>query len=581
VKLPAELPARILASADLRDRGRIDLLALDAEGRPARLENQGAKNYHWQTVRARAAREGAKGDNRINSFGIGGDIELRTGTHVVKQPIAAPAVHFGLGERTRSDVVRIEWPNGTSQVEFQTPIDKIVVAEQRLKGSCPFLFAWNGERFDFVTDFMWSTPLGMYINAGDKGGFLQTTDWVKIDGERLRPRDGSYELRVNANLWETHFFDRLALVAVDHPAETELFVDERFFMEPTEPSMQLMEPPRSVAGAWDQQGRDALPEVSADDGVYLDRAGRGLYQGVTNDHWVEFDLGDDVPQAGPLWLIARGWVHPTDSSVNYALEQGKHEPPRGLVLEAPDGHGGWQVVRDKLGFPAGKNKTVLIRLDDLRIQGPDGGGRLHRFRLRTTMEIYWDSLRCARGREEASSENHQLKPQTAELRHRGIVAMSQANRSSPELPDYNRIMSYRQAWRDLIGFHTRFGDIGELLEGVDDRYAIVTSGDEIVLRFAAPADPQAGWKRDFIWISDGWVKDGDYNTRFGKTVLPLPSHDLKAYDVAPGRLEDDPVYRRHAEDWQLYHTRYITPHDYEQGLRGFHLPAADRVRSSP
>jgi hypothetical protein len=477
--------------------------------------------------------------------------------------------------------VRIEWPNGTSQVEFQTPIDKTVVAEQRLKGSCPFLFAWNGERFDFVTDFMWSTPLGMYINAGDKGGFLQTTDWVKIAGERLHPRDGSYELRVNANLWETHFFDHLALVAVDHPADTELFVDERFFMEPTEPSMQLMEQPRSVAGAWDHQGRDALPEVSADDGVYLDRAGRGLYQGVTNDHWVEFDLGDDVPQAGPLWLIARGWVHPTDSSVNYALEQGKHEPPRGLVLEAPNGHGGWQVVRDKLGFPAGKNKTVLIRLDDLRIHQPDGGGRLHRFRLRTTMEIYWDSLRYARGREEASWEKHQLKPQTAELRHRGIVAMSQANRSSPELPDYNRIMSYRQAWRDLTGFHTRFGDIGELLEGVDDRCAIVTSGDEIVLRFAAPADPQSGWKRDFIWISDGWVKDGDYNTRFGKTVLPLPSHDLKAYDVAPGRLEDDPVYRRHAEDWQQYHTRYITPDDYEQGLRGFRVHPGDRVRSSP
>ena len=82
---------------------------------------------------------------------------------------------------------------------------------------------------------------------------------------------------------------------------------------------------------------------------------------------------------------------------------------------------------------------------------------------------------------------------------------------------------------------------------------------------AGPAD---GWKRDYIWISDGWVKDGDLNTRFGKTVLPLPSHDATSYDTPPGRLEDDPVYKKHAEDWQNYHTRYVTPDLYERGLRG-------------
>ena len=98
--------------------------------------------------------------------------------------------------------------------------------QQRLKGSCPFLFTWNGERFVFVTDFMWGTPLGLYINAQSRGGFLQSREWVKVRGDQLVPRDGHYEVRAQANLWETHYFDHLALHVIDHPPDTEMFVDE-------------------------------------------------------------------------------------------------------------------------------------------------------------------------------------------------------------------------------------------------------------------------------------------------------------------------------------------------------------------
>jgi hypothetical protein len=161
----------------------------------------------------------------------------------------------------------------------------------------------------------------------------------------------------------------------------------------------------------------------------------------------------------------------------------------------------------------------------------------------------------------------ELLPTVADLHFRGILAMSQVDRSSPELPDYDRVVSTRQVWRDLIGYHTRFGDVRELLERVDDRYAILTAGDELTLRFAVPPGPPAGWKRDFIWVSDGWVKDGDLNTRFGKTVLPLPAHDLANYTAPPTRLEDDPVFRRHRKDWDVFHTRYVTPDGYERGLR--------------
>jgi hypothetical protein len=295
---------------------------------------------------------------------------------------------------------------------------------------------------------------------------------------------------------------------------------------------------------------------------YLDSFERGTYQGVTQDHYVDIDLGHDVPTSGALWLIASGWTHPTDSSINLALSQGRHSPPQDLRLEVPDGRGGWAVARSNLGFPAGKTKTILLDLQGIwQYHTP------RRLRLRTNMEIYWDALAWAPGLPDAGIKTQRLNPHTADLRYRGFSAVQAADRSSPELPQYFALEGTAPRWRDLIGYYTRFGDVRELLQVVDDRYVIMNAGDELVLRFVAPLPPPAGWRRDFVLIGDGWNKDGDYNTTFSKTVLPLPAHDQPAYSMPPGHLEDDPVYRRHAQDWQRYHTRYITPQRCREALR--------------
>lgn len=84
--------------------------------------------------------------------------------------------------------------------------------------------------------------------------------------------------------------------------------------------------------------------------------------------------------------------------------------------------------------------------------------------------------------------------------------------------------------------------------------------------FDAQPPPEDSWQRDFVLIGDGWVKDGDYNTTFSKTVRPLPAHDDPRYDRPPGSLSEDPVYRRHHADWQKYHTRYVTPERFARGV---------------
>jgi tetratricopeptide (TPR) repeat protein len=557
--------ADVFGIEDLNADGRLDLVGLSA-GQPVRLLGRGTRDYHWQVIRARA--QTAAGDQRINAFGVGGDIEVRSGLLFQKQLLTGAPVHVGLGTRTTVDVARIVWPNGVMQAEFDLRIDQAVVAVQRLKGSCPWVFAYDGHEMGFVTDFLWRSPLGLRINALETAGSNQTEDWIKIRGDQLVPSDGMYDVRITAELWESHFFDHVSLMAVDHPADVDVFVDERFARQPPSLAVRAMTSPTPVARAWDDQGRDVTALVQDRDGRHAAGFDKGPYQGLTREHYLEFDIGEPVasraaPDRGDLWLIASGWVYPTDSSINVAIAQGAHPAPHGLALDAEDVTGAWHTVNPDLGFPAGKNKTIVIDLAGR----PQGARRL---RLRTNMEIYWDALAIALETPEATLRMARIAPTRAELRYRGFSRTSEdAAAHAPEVPHYARLANTVPRWRDLVGYHTRLGDVVPLLERVDDRYVIMNAGDEMSLSFAAPPPPAVGWTRDFVLIGDGWEKDGDFNTGYSKTVQPLPLHDRPNYVASSpsSDLEDDPAYRRHPADWQIYHTRFIAPDRYLRGLR--------------
>ena len=556
----SNLPS-IFDLADLGEKGRLDLLGISADGKALTAANHGSKNYHWQTIRPRA--RVATGDQRINSFGIGGEIEVRAGLLVQKQPITRPELHFGLGEHTSADVARIVWPNGSVRAEFSLKSNQQIVTEQRLKGSCPFLFAWNGQQMQFVKDSVpWGSAIGLRINSLGTARVEATEEWYKIGRDELEPRDGFYDLRITGELWESYYYDHLRLMTVDHPADTEVFTDERFDVPPVKLAVTTVGPPQPIAHAVDDNGQDVTSTLAALDGKYLDTFGRGQYQGVTRDHFVEIDLGDNAPATGHLWLIAKGWLHPSDSSINIAMSQGHHDPPRWLSLEVPDGHGGWKVARPNLGFPAGRKKICLIDLTGIFTPGTP-----KRLRLRTNLEVFWDSIEWAQGLPSTKLSITNLDPFAADLHYRGFSTIHQANSSSPEIPDYNHLSGTTQRWRDLEGYYTRFGDVRELLRSTDDRYVIMNAGDELSLRFPVPPPPPAGWVRDFIIAGDGWIKDGDYNSSYSQTVLPYPYHARKIYDTPPGRLEDDWVYQHHKQDWQTYQTRYVTPNHFETALR--------------
>lgn len=555
---PAASPAlAVSAVVDADADGLLDLVGT-AAGNGQVLLNRSKANYAWYVLQPRANTSG--GDQRINSFGIGGRVELRAGYIVQTTAIDSSRVHFGLGKQDGADVARILWPNGTVQAEFDLKKNTTLVANQRLKGSCPWVFAYDGEQFQFIKDFIWRSPLGLRINAQDTAGVLQTLDRIKIPGSLLARVDDRYSLRITAELWETHFFDQVALLAVDHPAGLEVYVDERFVPnQEQDPRIYVTTPWQPAASAADHRGNDVTSQLAAADGVYVDGFELGEYQGVCEEHWIQFELPEQLSSDRQLLLVGNAWIYPTDSSINVAIAQ-RNLRPAGLVLEQQDTSGAWQAVATNLGFPAGKNKNVVIAVPQEAVAAA------RPLRLRTNLEVYWDTLGWCYEHTDVEPAVTSLPCLKADLRYRGFSYLKEpVGRRHPDTPRYE-VERVEPQWSDLEGYYTRFGDVAELLTEVDDRYVIMNAGDELVFEYAAENDPPSGWERDFLFVGDGWVKDGDFNTAFSRWVRPLPTHESADYDGPLSSLEQDPIYQKHPEDWSKYHTRYVTPHRFHRGL---------------
>ena len=172
------------------------------------------------------------------------------------------------------------------------------------------------------------------------------------------------------------------------------------------------------------------------------------------------------------------------------------------------------------------------------------------------MEIYWDHIFYSVG-VGTGSDATTLEARSADLHYRGFSRVyRKGGRYGPHWFDYANVSRERK-WRDLEGYYTRYGDVLPLLTESDDQYVIINAGDEISVQFAEDDAPplRAGWVRDFLIYTDGWIKDGDLNTAEGRTVAPLPFHDMSRYPYGGG--EAFPNDAEHAEYLSEYNTRFV------------------------
>jgi Flp pilus assembly protein TadD len=553
--LPGSAPAKdasptvAFAAGDLDGDGHPDVVERLASGAVRVLQSRGATSH------ALAVRLAGLVSNRS---GVGSKVTLRAGslrqrleTSAATPPAAPADLVFGLGTRTAVDAVRVLWPAGILQTELPSEAASAGSATLAIKeldrkpSSCPYLYAWNGREFAFITDFMGGGEMGYWEGPGEYN-HPDPDEYVRLTDDQLRPRDGRLELRVTNELEEALFVDRLSLLSLAHPADIEIYPDEGM-REPT-PRFRLVavRDVGPVAAATDERGRDVLDRLARLDRRFVDDFPLRRVRGYAEDHALTLDLG---PSAGEdSVLLLTGWTDYAFSSDNVAAHQAGFgmKPP---VLQVQDATGAWQTVIADLGIPVGRPQTLVVEM----------AGRwrsaARRVRIVTSMRIYWDQARVGT-RAALPGEPARLEALRADLREHGFSAEVSPDGREPFGYDYARV-SARSPWKAFPGRYTRTGDVRELLAAVDDVFVVSRPGDEIALSFDATAlaPLPAGWRRTYLLHSDGFSKEMDLHSATPDVLGPLPFHGMSRYPYAAP--EAYPMTAERAALIERYNTRVV------------------------
>jgi hypothetical protein len=521
-----------LLSADFNSDGRPDSARI-VDGKAHVLLNTSRATDHWIRIQLAG----------VKSLKLAQDawVEVKAGTFYQRARYDGVPLTFNVGPNTTVDAVRITWPNGLIQNETNQAANKAYRYEeaQRLSGSCPMIWTWDGHEFQFVTDVLGTAPLGA---SDGEGSFFPTNhvEYVSIPSSALKARDGRYEIRVTEELSEVSYLDQIELLAIDHPATEEIFTNEKF-KSPPYPEFRLYPVSHRIypAAAHDDHGADVRERILHRDRKYPDTFTR-TELGVAEPHTLELDFPGTGSDAV---LLLNGWVDWPDGSTFRAISQVKKG---GLVmpyLQMQDAAGTWVTVNEDMGMPAGKPKTIAVPLHFI--------SQSRKVRIVTDLCVYWDEIFLSEGMPAGKPALQAESLLHANLHFRGFSATKvDPQRLQPDTFFYDRVAptSY---WNPTPGLYTRYGDVRELLDAVDDNFVLMGSGDEITLTFDASAPPPpAGWTRDFLLKVEGWAKDRDANTAYGTSVLPLPFHAMSRYPYPDNEhFPDDAAHRRVMEKY--------------------------------
>jgi tetratricopeptide (TPR) repeat protein len=556
---------RAIIVGDYDNDGATDLLITQNRGPAVLLKNEGGNKNHWLRLALRGLNDNKSAIGtkvEVFSDGIRQKFEIYGSSGYLGQNSLYLTV--GLGQAKEADVVRMLWPTGVLQDEVEVAVDRehSYTELDRRGSSCPTLFVWDGHRYALVGDMLGAGVVGHWIGPAQRN-IPRPTEYIKVDRQTLREKNGKLSLRFMEPLEEVVYLDQVRLFAVDHPATFDVYPNEYFASSPPYPAFKVIASrnPHPPASARDDRGHDVLPDLLAH--RYFGEFELLPFHGFTKLHSLELDLGEPY-RGGPLWLLLHGEVEYFTATSTFAAYQAGVEgvPP---YVEAQDGSGKWQRVIDDMGFPAGGARTMTADLTDKLPQGTQ------RIRISTNLQIYWDSILISRTEHDQNVRLTAVPLARADLRFHGFPLKIENQ------PPGNVRYVYEKAsatgpYTRPVGTYTRYGDVRPLLTASDDRFVVFGSGDEVALDFdpsKLPALPQ-GWVRDYFFQAAGYEKDMDFYAAEGSTVDPLPFHNMGTYPYPVGKsFPLDDVHLNYTLD---YNTRHISGNE-PRGYRFDYGPA--------
>jgi tetratricopeptide (TPR) repeat protein len=536
-----------LVAADFDNDGDTDLI-LDTSNGLRFLRNDGGNANRQLKLRLVG--------NRSNASGIGARVELTAGHWRTLRTLRQPPLEIGISKHDKLDALKIRWFDlASALVDVPAPTNSLLVEEPKLPtGSCPYLYAWDGKKFRFVTDILGASPLGLpvsntYFIEADPEEFLALGDDAKFPAKA-----GAYEIRLTEELREVLYLDEASLVAVDHPAGTLVFSTSKLHPGKPYPPHELwtVRPIASLKQATRSDGLDVTEALSRSDENMVSpvKLREQQLRGLAEPFSVTMDFGEFPPNL-PLVLVLNGWLRFGGGMANIAASLDSNLPFPFPTLETELRDGSWQKVPVDVGAPCGKTKTILVDLDH---KLPAGARRL---RLTTAFDIYWDSALMCERVDAGQNKTTTLSPDRTDLHWRGYSEFKTLPDFLPLTPDYEKIQSTPRWLRTPSGWCTRYGAVDELVRKQDDTLVLLNGGDELALSFAASKLPPkpAAMSRDFFLHVVGWDKDADFHVGQGWLVEPLPYRGMD--DQAYGR---EPRPANLQNDWiEKYNTRWIGP----------------------
>jgi tetratricopeptide (TPR) repeat protein len=525
-----------LTPAWLADPGKLDLLAMTRSGQFRAFEKEGPP-AHWVEVKMAGYKS--------NSGGIGSVVEFKAGNYYNKVIVTSSPVRIFTGDLTKLDVIRVTWPNAVVQNWIDKATDQqIEVREsERLASSCPFLYTWNGQRFVYVTDVLGVGPLGELAPDGTRVKPFPE-EFVRLP-HLVPDSQGDYVFQLTDEMREADFFDQVKLVAVDHPADQEIYANEIYANNPEAPALYAVPDKRSPVSAVDDHGHDVLPLILKQDGRYPSDFERNRILGMADLHALTLDLGE-VPANSPVSLWLNGWVFWTDSNGARALESNRQMQMVSPYLQVRDASGKWVTVIADMGLPSGTNRTMRVDLAGKFLSAD------RHVRIVTNLCVYWDQIFFTTHEAPAPSPLA-LSLVDADLHYRGFSALaSDPEHVKPDSFNYEQVMA-NAPWNPLRGKYTRYGSVEKLLARPDDQLVVMATGDEMTVKFSPRALPaiKPGWKRDFFLDLRGYAKDGEPNTAFAWTVEPLPYNGMSNYPPSSGeKAPSTPEYQQYLREYQ-------------------------------